>query len=258
MEVWWRGETNSGTELNNDSTQVQNIHQTSSRTLVSSYKAVRLTNNSSRNIWLTMKKELPPTGANGSWLLLTDCCLLQGGNVFCCGLGRQGRIFSSRPRWWWSRDGWALKEIERKRKSSQIHCTNRVVPHRLQRRSRLSSDGFPAQSGDSRIDSVPLFNPLSGLFRDSQEACGYLISHFISSHQTEQLQWGGLWISVLPHDVHTATQSHRYIHSNTQTYWGAAVVILILLISKQSSTVLLQSWSGPDSLNDTAGLIIAS
>lgn len=50
------------------------------------------------NIWLKMKKELPPTGANGSWLLPTDCSLLQEGNLFVAILGREGRIFSLRLR----------------------------------------------------------------------------------------------------------------------------------------------------------------
>lgn len=65
-----------------------------------------------------------------------------------------------------------------------------VIPRRLQEYILLSGDGFLAQSGDSRIDPVPLFNPLSSLYQDSQEACGYLISHFISTlencHQTLQ------------------------------------------------------------------------
>lgn len=67
-----------------------------------------------------------------------------------------------------------------------------------------STDGFLAQSGDSHIDSVPLFNPLSSLCQDSQEACGYLISHFIhrleNIHQTLQLYRGDVGITQ-----HTAT-----------------------------------------------------
>lgn len=80
---------------------------------------------------------------------------------------------------------WLLIAADRLLESGQ------VIPRRLHKYCLLSSDGFLSQSGDSRIDSVPLFNPLSSLYQDSQEACGYLISHFISrlenSHQTLQL-----------------------------------------------------------------------
>lgn len=181
-------------------------NQTSSRTLVSCYKAVQFTNSSSRSQHLA-ENEKRIAAHWCKWLLAAADRLLpaSGREPFCSDLGREGRIFSLRLR---CRNcklvmkeyfqclvkPWQLgnkRNCGKKRKSSWIHRTNRVVPHRLQRHSRLSSDGFPAQSRDSRIDSVPLFNPLSGLFRDSQEACGYLISHFISrvenSHQTEQL-----------------------------------------------------------------------
>lgn len=180
-------------------------NQTSSRTLVSCYKAVQFTNSSSRSQHLA-ENEKRIAAHWCKWLLAAADRLLLASRrePFCSGLGREGRILSLRLR---CRNcnivmkqyfqclvkpgRLGTKRKWNKRKSSQIHRTNRVVPYRLQRHSRLSSDWFPAQSRDSRIDSVPLFNPLSGLFRDSQEACGYLISHCISrvenSHQTEQL-----------------------------------------------------------------------
>lgn len=131
--------------------------------------------------WKKNDSPLNITVANGSWLLLIDCL-----HSFSLGFLR-GLCNPGRSSW---------------------------------RYSGLSGDGFLAQSRDSRIDFVPLFNPLSSRYQDSQEACGYLISHFQIGKQLPNFailmgwslyQCAPSWCFTF-NFIYTRRNTHRHTH----------------------------------------------